>query len=186
MQVRPARRPPPHRPANLPQISLATLRLLQDRLQAPVLAVHRYYLVVSLRWMQATLLQTWGISRQLQAQHQQQHHPAVLVDSISKPASLKKLPQRLLLCSLPVFLALHQALVPLTPSVTKDQLNPREVISSVRTKARTRDQPSPLRRSNLNLKRQRHQVFSLTLEEILPLRGRQHKQQVLHSLPLAS
>lgn len=184
MQARAARQPPPHRPANLPQISLAIRRLLQDRLQAPVRAVHRYYLAVSLRWMQANLLQTWGISRQLQAQHQQQHRPAVLVDSILKPANLKKLRQRLLLRSLPVFSVPHQALVPLIPSVTRDQLNPREVVSSIRTKARTRDQPSPLRRSSLNPKRQRHQVFSLILVEILPLRGRQHKQ-VLRSLPLA-
>ena len=137
--------------------------------------------------MQLTLLQALGVSLWRQGIAQRLHHPKPSLASILEPASLwKLLEQHLLLLSLPVYLDLHQALVPLIFSATRDRLSPMEETSLTLTKARTRGRPSPLRHSNPSQKRQRLRICCLLSVGNLPTRRPLHRHQALLRMPSVS
>ena len=137
--------------------------------------------------MQLIHLQALEVSLWRQGIAQRLHHPKPSLASILEPASLwKLLEQHLLLLSLPVYLDLHQALVPLMFSAIRDRLSPTEEISSTLTKARTRGRPSPLHRSNPSQKRQRIRIRFLVSVANLPPRRPLHRHQAPLRMPLIS
>ena len=178
---------PPRQPANPPPTCLGIQRLQLDHLQAPVLAVDQFCLAKTLHRMQLIHLQALEVSLWRQGLAQRLHHPKPSLASILEPASLwKLLEQHLLLLSLPVYLDLHQALVPLMFSAIRDRLSPTEEISSTLTKARTRGRPSPLHHSNPSQKRQRIRICFLVSVANLPPRRPLHRHQALLRMPSVS
>ena len=137
--------------------------------------------------MQLIHLQALGVSLWRQGIAQRLHHLKPSLASILELASLwKLLEQHLLFLSLPVYLDLHQARVPLICLAIRDRLSPTEEISSTLTKARTRGRPKPLHHSNPSQKRQRLRICFLVSVANLPPRRPLHKHQALLRMPSIS